>query len=253
MTNRFLRNLLIAAVIVVLAIGATNLISRLISNNNGDMVPTSYGPTLGGVRYCGYKYDIIEAEYAGYPCTPFLYPANPPAIGVADYVVASAVWGFYLGNDNWINGSSYYDRVLLPSSRRTTTIIVSRNTYTSNGTTFNNQHRAEHNRYVKTYPPTFKRANDHSAKPKIFKGDNFASTANKKADTTRAQTAKRNNGGNAGTVTDPGKKTVTTRSNTGGSDSARDPSRAKTGPSNSRPKAAPPKTSTRRTTTTRRR
>jgi hypothetical protein len=207
---------LVAAVVltITLALSVVGIVACVSHLNDrravaADVVPTVYGPTVNGVRYCGYRYDPYEINYFGYTCTPYLYPSAPPVPSFADYVIAQAMWEFLVGNDGWINGPSYYDRVLLPTSRHTTTIIVSRKAYTDNGTNFNTRWRSEHNRYVKKYPPTFRAAGDTSAKPKLFKGDQFASKANKAADVTQEQTAKRNQGGNAGTVTDPAKNNKT--------------------------------------------
>lgn len=203
------------AIIVVSALAIIGVTAAVTAISNTSAVaanytPTSYGPTVNGHCYSGYIYDPIEADQFGdwgHRCDPYLYPANPPIQSAyhaaADYLLAQAMWNYLLANDHWVHGSYYYDHILLPSSRHTTTIIVNRNTYISDGNRWNSAHLREHNAAVKTYPPTFKKAGDKSGK--VFKGDDFASKANKAADLTKTQTAKKNNGGNAGAVADPAK------------------------------------------------
>lgn len=243
---------LVVAVIGGLAIGVYNL-ARIAVTTTGDhratsadYVPMSYGPRIDDINYCGYFYDKSERdEFGDYgrTCTPYLYPSAPPHESFADYYVQMRMWEFLLGNDTWLRGPYYYDHVLLPTSRRTTTIVVNRNTYIGDGSRFQSTYRADHDRLAKTNPPRFRKTGDKSPTPKVFAGDKFATQANRAADVTKEQTAKKYGGLNPGAVADPAKaakagqgkaadkakdakrnqKTTTY----GGTDSSRDPTRTR--------------------------
>lgn len=190
-------------------------VAALRDSDSADLVPAAYGPRIDNVNYCGYFYDPV-AELAqmgayGQTCRPVLYPPVAPLPSAADYYMAHAAWLYLAGNYNTVHGAYYYDHVLLPASRHSTVIVVNRNTYINDGAAFGRRAdvRRDRTEALKRYPPTFKKANDKSATPKIFKGDKYASEANKRADVTKEQTAKKYGGLNPGLVTDPAKAAKT--------------------------------------------
>lgn len=257
---------IVCAIILALGISAYNL-TRAAATAVGDQratsadyVPISYGPPVDGVNYCLVRYDPYEVNYFGdygrqclaNPERIVTYPAAAPIEGAANYFLQLAAWQFLLRNNGWVNDVWYYDHVLLPSSRHTTAIIIGRDAYRDYGRSFNTRWHSEHTRLVKTDPPKFRKAGDKSPTPKVFAGDKFATQANRAADVTKEQTAKRYGGLNPGAVADPAKaakadkgtstdkaKNQTTtdakrsqRTTTygGGTDSSRDPARLRQQP-----------------------
>lgn len=229
-----LRTFAMIAALIVLVFGGIAVVKAVDSDD--DLVPVSYGPTnVDGHCYAGYFYDK-DAEPAqfgdfGRNCTPYQYPPARPVETMADFYIQMKMWEYLTGNDGWLRGPTYYDRVLLPASRHSTVIVVNRDTWNKDGSRFRSTYRSDHTQNVKKYPPTFKKANDKAASPKLFKGDDFASKANKRSDNTVEQTRKKFGGLNAGPVADQAKakdKTGNKRrvQTQVGGDAARDPARA---------------------------
>lgn len=156
--------------------------------------PATYGPTVGGRLYCGYRF--IEAECWGVPGEPVLLPTYTP--NVSD-LLAVALWHHFLTYQPSYDGEWGYSRYERNARRTGVTVVIVKDTYISNGTRWRKDHRSDVDRYAKNAPYISRGAD---GKPVTVKGDKYATAANKAADLTRAKENRTSTGtaGNAGTT-----------------------------------------------------
>jgi hypothetical protein len=177
--------------LLVAAITALTLAAPLAAcGNSGNDVyePAAWGPSYAGQTYCAYTYSPLEC--AGHPGIPAQMPVARPM--VSD-LLATALWVHLLTYPTFYHSGYYYDRYVT----RSHVTIVNRTTYINQGRTFDKTNAAGEAHYDKT-------AKYRGPGGKTYTGNKYGGMSKSTGVVKRKSGGDK--GGNAGTVSDPGKK-----------------------------------------------